>query len=258
MKIAKKLLDFSAQRLKDDRPRALLLAAYLIFTAVSSAVCFFGGQIRNGLLPLCYAAVFLLLTAVAECLGGIRCGKVFLTVLYCIPVGGILGTCFDLYTHLVHLDTLLHLISGFVFAALGYGISEALTRRSGKNRVMSLLLAICFSLAVALCWELLEWGLTVLTNGDMLEDTVIRDIRSYLLSGSHNESVDILGIDKTVIYYSGGEYVIDGYLDVGLTDTLTDMLVCFIGDVIFLLVAIFGCLSGKDVMRFVAPVAADD
>ncbi len=258
MKIAKKLLDFSAQRLKGDRLRALMLSVYLLFTAVSSAVCFFGGQIRNGLLPLGYAAVFLLLTAVAECYGGIRCGKVFLTVLYCIPVGGILGTCFELYALLPHFDTLLHLVSGFVFAALGYGIAEALTRRSGKNKVMSLLFALCFSLAIALCWELFEWGLTVLTNGDMLEDTVIRDIRSYLLSGSHNESVDILGIDKTVIYYSGGEYVIDGYLDVGLTDTLTDMLVCLIGNIPFSLAAIFEWLSGKAVMRYVAPVAVDN
>ena len=255
--MSKKLLHFSAERLKHDRARVFMLAAYLLFTVASSAVCFSMGMIRNGLLPLGYAAVFLLLTSIAECFCGLRCGKLFLAVLYFIPIGGILGTCFELYSIFPWFDTLLHIVSGWIFAALGFGIAETVTQRSGKNWLMSLGFAVCFSLSVALCWELFEWGLTAITGGDMLEDSIIKDIHSYLLSGSHNSSVDILGIEKTVIYYSGGEYVIDGYLDVGLFDTLTDMLVCFLGDALFALFAVFGTLTGKNVIKYIAPTSSD-
>ncbi len=256
MEIAKKIVNFAAERLRSDKIRCVMLALYLLFTVAASAVCFSQGRVRNGLLPLAYAALFLLATLLSEYFGKIRCGKIFLAILYFVPVGGILGTCFELYTLVPFFDTLLHIVSGFIFAALGYVVALRLCR--GGSPAMCLLFALCFSLAVALLWELFEWGLTVLTSGDMLEDSIVRDIRSYFLSGSHNEAVELLGIEKTVIYHSGGEYVVDGYLDIGLTDTLTDMLVCLLGDLAFLAVALLERPLGRGLLRFVAPTVAED
>ena len=251
MKIAKKLAHFSAERLKRDKTLAVLLTLYIAFTVCASIICFCQGRERNGLLPLAYAALLLLATLLAECYGGIRCGKLFLSVMYFIAVGGILGTCFEFYSMIPAFDTLLHTVSGFIFAALGYVIAQKLTK--GSSPIMSLLFALCFSLAVALMWELFEWGLTLLMRGDMLEDTFVYEIRSYLLSGSHNEAVELLDIEKTQIYHSGGVYEIEGYLDLGGIDTLTDMLVCFVGDIIFALVALVGKITHRDLLKYFVP-----
>ncbi len=104
-------------------------------------------------------------------------------------------------------------------------------------------------------WELFEWALTVLMNGDMQEDTLVTDIRSYFLAGSHNVPQDILDIEKTVVYYDGGRvYVIEGgYIELGLIDTLTDMLVCFIGAVVFEILCIVDLFKNTRLIRYFTP-----
>lgn len=65
---------------------------------------------------------------------------------------------------------------------------------------------------------------------DMQEDMLIDGFSSYFLMGTHNATEVIDGITQTVIYYADGTKVIlGGYLDVGLFDTLNDMLVCLMG-----------------------------
>ncbi|MPM70013.1 hypothetical protein SDC9_116963 [bioreactor metagenome] len=73
------------------------------------------------------------------------------------------------------------------------------------------------------------------THTDMQKDTVITDIYTVSLDPTQsNETVAIKGIDKTLIETSDGKFVIlDGYLDVGLIDTMEDLFVNFIGAAVF-------------------------
>ena len=151
-------------------------------------------------------------------------------------------------------DTFLHTVSGFIFAAFGYSVMERVLIRTDENsrRIASLIFAFAFSLALAVLWEMFEWGSTVFLSGDMQEDSIVNSIRSYFLSGSHNNALVLDGITETVIHHSGGTYVIDGYLDLGLQDTLVDMLVCVIGALVFLTLGIIdsGKCDGKLVTLF--------
>ena len=55
-----------------------------------------------------------------------------------------------------------------------------------------------------------------------------------------NKAIVINDINKTVIYSSSGETVIEGgYLDLGLNDTMKDLIVNFVGAAVF---SIFGYL----------------
>ena len=254
VKTFKNVFFHATGKLKNDKLRFILFIGYLIFTLFSAVYFFTLGQIRNGLLPVAYAALFIVMLAIFEYFLKMDAGNLFLVILFSVPVGGILGTCYEFYMLIPFFDTLLHTISGFIFAALGYSLMERLLlKHAVRSRLISVLFALCFSLAIALLWELFEWLLTTLMNGDMLEDTVVYNIRSYLLSGSHNETVDLLDISKTVIYHSGGAYELEGYLDLGGLDSLVDMSVCLAGAVAFGILSLASHLAKKDIVPYFAP-----
>lgn len=111
------------------------------------------------------------------------------------------------------------------------------------------LVAFCFSMTIGVVWEFLEYGLDVYTNTDTQKDVLVKDISSvYLNDEEANKVLQINNIDRTVIYYEeDGEeksmVIQNGYLDIGLHDTMDDMWVNFIGAVVF---SIIGLLYIKD------------
>ena len=72
---------------------------------------------------------------------------------------------------------------------------------------------------------------------DMQKDTVVKKISSVTLNPSgKNKAIVVSSIGKTVIYDENGyilETIDGGYLDIGLNDTMKDLLVNFIGAVVF-------------------------
>ncbi|MBR7116478.1 MAG: hypothetical protein IKC87_02080 [Clostridia bacterium] len=205
--------------------------------------------------------LFIPIIPMAEYLMGIRLGAPFCVMVLSIAVGSILGTPFDMYTAFPHLDTILHGLSGFVFALFGFGVAERFFGRAeqGKKLVGTVLFGLCFSLAVAVFWEIHEYLCTVLLDMEMMDDSYVFDIKSFVLGGSRAEPVVIDGITKTVIYYGDGEtFVMNGYLDLGLIDTLADMIICTVGAVAF---SIFGVITGikcPKVLRSLVPCAPCD
>lgn len=251
-----RLFDYTKQSLRSERGRLVFFLLYFAFTAFSAVYFFTIGHIRNAFLPIGYAALFTVLLFVFECFLKIECPMPFILVLFFVPIGGILGTCYDFYTIIPFFDSVLHTVSGFIFAVLGYVIMERiLMRNDKKSRLAMLLFAFAFSLAVALLWEMFEWLLTSLMNGDMQEDSLVNSIHSYLLSGTHSGTVNITDIEKTVIIYDGGkEYLINGgYMDLGVFDTLLDMLVCLFGACVHFVLGVIELLCGKKILTPFTP-----
>ena len=71
----------------------------------------------------------------------------------------------------------------------------------------------------------------MLFEKDMQKDTVITAIHSGLISGKPNVIMHIRDITSTVV--NGENLGINGYLDIGLIDTMKDLLVNFVGAVVF-------------------------
>ena len=65
----------------------------------------------------------------------------------------------------------------------------------------------------------------------MQKDTWIQEINTVSLSGSTGEVVKISPVERVSI--NNGEIILDGYLDIGLFDTMEDLFVTFIGAVAF-------------------------
>ena len=132
-------------------------------------------------------------------------------------------------------DSLLHTVNGFICAGVGFGLTDILNRSERVKLSLSpmfvCLFSFCFSMTVGVVWVFFEFGADMLFEKDMQKDTVITAIHSGLISGKPNVIMHIRDITSTVV--NGENLGINGYLDIGLIDTMKDLLVNFVGAVVF-------------------------
>lgn len=163
-----------------------------------------------------------------------------LVILLFIFGAQILGELQNYYAQYPYWDTMLHAVNGFVCAAFGFSLMDILTRnRQEKFRLSPWyvsLVAFCFSMTVGVLWEFFEYGMDILFLTDMQKDTVIRSIASTALSAdgevAHWREI-------TAVTVNGYRLPADGYLDIGLHDTMADLLVNFVGAAVFSLLGYF-------------------
>lgn len=158
----------------------------------------------------------------------------------------ILGEIANFYGHIPIWDTMLHTVTGFLAAAVGFGTIDLLNTHSKRINMTPLFVALvsfCFSMTVGVLWEFGEYSVDRLLKFDTQKDRIITEISSVKLNpDGANEEVKINGISYTIIFDEEGNELarIDGgYLDIGLRDTMKDMLVNMLGAVVF---SMFGFL----------------
>lgn len=156
----------------------------------------------------------------------------------------VLGEIQNFYGVFKHFDTVLHTLNGFLCAAVGFSLIDLCNNNSEKFNLSPLYLTIvafCFSMTIGVLWEFLEYSIDKVMLSDMQKDKLVTKISSVWLNpdGKH-KAIIVDNINKTIIYSDSGETVIEGgYLDLGLNDTMKDLIVNFVGAVVF---SIFGYL----------------
>lgn len=171
-------------------------------------------------------------------------------VLMFIFAAEILGEISSFYMRVPHWDTMLHTINGFMFAAIGFATVDVLNKSSKVKFNLSpfylAIMAFCFSMTVGVLWEFFEFGMDVIFRTDMQKDTVINTIASVSFDTSLTNTAYVYSdIVDTVLITAGGEriylsnYGVNGYLDIGVIDTMKDLLVNFIGAIVFSIIGYF-------------------
>ena len=180
-------------------------------------------------------------------------------ILLFIFASEILGEIASFYIHFPYWDTILHTLSGFLCAALGLSLVEILNRDERlKFQLSPLFMAIvafCFSMTIGVLWEFFEFGMDTMFRLDMQKDTVITSISSTYIDPTHsNKRIPIKEIEEVMI--NGEDLDVGGYLDIGLIDTMEDLLVNFIGAITFAVLG-FVYLKHKDkrLMENLVPTA---
>lgn len=151
-------------------------------------------------------------------------------------MGPLLGEVYQLYYSTSWWDKLLHCTGGVVFAMLGAHLGSMLTHHEGNYQLCAVL-ALCFSMAVSVTWEFFEYGSDVLLGTDMQNDTVVTSLCSYELGESAGFTGKIDDIQEVTV--NGEPLPFQGYLDIGLHDTMQDMLVETCGALLFALIYLF-------------------
>lgn len=143
-------------------------------------------------------------------------------VLYAI--GPMLGQCHNFYYTISWWDKLLHICGGVMFAIVGFYLYEFMSREK-KNLLLCVVFALCFSIALAAVWEFFEFGCDRLLGTDMQDDTLITAIHSYMLDDRLGVTGSIENISAVLV--DGAP--LPGYIDIGLLDTMLDMLLETLG-----------------------------
>ncbi len=168
-----------------------------------------------------------------------------IVILLFIFAAEILGEIGSFYTYISWWDTMLHTVNGFLMAAIGFALVDFLNDHPrfhfSLSPVFVAFFAFCFSMTVGVVWEFFEFGMDALTATDMQKDTLIPAFSSVQLNPAGiNDPIPLHGITETVIRHADGTTVITGgYLDVGLCDTVKDLIVNCIGAVVFSVVGYF-------------------
>ncbi len=154
-------------------------------------------------------------------------------------------------------DTMLHTTSGFLCAAVGFSLIDILNRDSrikfNLSPVYVAIVAFCFSMTIGVLWEFFEFGADRLLHLDMQKDTVVHTITSVSLDETNqNRPVTITDIHSVQV--DGQDLGFDGYLDIGLYDTMEDLFVNFVGAVTFSVIGYFylkKCGKGRFARQFI-------
>lgn len=161
-------------------------------------------------------------------------------ILVFIFAAEILGEISEFYLMFPFWDTVLHTLNGFLAAAIGFSMVDLLNRsertKFNLSPLFMAIVAFCFSMTIGVVWEFFEFGMDQIAGYDMQKDTVLHTIRSVTLDPEgRNVPYVISGITETAV--NGQELGVGGYLDIGLIDTMRDLIVNFIGALIF---SVFG------------------
>ena len=109
------------------------------------------------------------------------------------------------------------------------------------------LVAFCFSMTIGVLWEFGEYAADRYLELDMQKDRIVQKISSVKLNEEgKNDPIVIDNINKTEIYSNNNQDITTingGYLDLGINDTMKDLIVNFIGAIIF---SVLGFLYIKD------------
>ena len=247
---------YAVERLKKARVFAVLLGAFILFSLASFVWFAVVHQIRNMLMALLCAVLVLPVGLGPEYLLHMRMPTAVTVMLLVLAAGGILlGPCFDFYFLIPSWDDFLHTLSGFLFSCFGCAVMCAVVQpKDGKRFAFCVVMGMMACLAVLLLWEMVEYAGTTFLAVDMQEDCLVDGFHSFFLAGTHSHVVEVDNITKTVIYYGNGQVLeLDGYLDLGLIDTLNDLLVGVIGAVVFGVSMAFDRLSKGRLHRWLLP-----
>lgn len=159
----------------------------------------------------------------------------------------ILGEINAYYTKIPFWDTILHTLNGFLAAAVGFSLVLILNKNEKIIFALSpayvAIVAFCFSMTIGVCWEFIEFGCDHLFNLDMQKDTVVHMISSVKLNHAAQKPVIIRHIHHVTV--NGKDLGVDGYLDLGLIDTMKDLFVNFIGALVFSIIGYFTLRGDK-------------
>lgn len=165
---------------------------------------------------------------------------IFLLFVFAVTI---LGGINNFYIIFSVFDKILHTVHGFCCCALGLGLIEMMikTNISKSIVIFKVFLALCFSMTIGIFWEFFEFSCDLSFKSDMQKDTFVSTMKSVALDATKENTVIVLDdIKKVEITYSNNKKEkLKGYLDIGLIDTIGDLIVNFIGALTFSFLAYF-------------------
>ena len=235
----------------------LVLRGLVIFTLIRQLLM---GNFNNAFLCALTLVLFIIPAVIEKKFNLALPDALQIIILLFIYSAEILGEINEFYILIPHWDTILHTLNGFLCAAVGFSTIDILNQKEFFHATMSpffvALVAFCFSMTIGVMWEFFEFGADQILRYDMQKDVIVDTISTVKLDPEgKNKAVIINDIEKTIIQSKDKdgnikETVIEGgYLDSGINDTMQDLIVNFIGAVVFSILGLL-YIRNRDKYKF--------
>ena len=141
------------------------------------------------------------------------------------------GEVLGMYLRTPFWDSSLHFIWGILAAVIGYAMPNLLGRRDGLSRALpraaAVLLSVSFAMLTAVLWEFVEYFVDLWFHADMQKDSWVTVIHSVMLQPDGTNRAYSEQIRSVIV--NGDPW--PAYLDIGLKDTMQDLLWTFVGSI---------------------------
>lgn len=226
--------------MKTAKKRTKVEIVLILLVMISITRQFFLGSYHNMFLGILTLILFMIPKLIEQKLGVSIPAGLETVILIFIFSAEILGEINAFYVKIPVWDTILHTTNGFLMAAIGFALIDIFNRSEKFSIRMSpyfvAFFAFCFSMTVGVLWEFFEFSMDWFFQTDMQKDWILPAISSVKLNpDGANDPVKVV-IESVMI--NGEEWNLGGYLDVGIVDTMKDLIVNFIGAVVFSVIGI--------------------
>ena len=221
-----------------NRTRVQMVLTMLVIVSIIRQ--FFLGNYHNMFLGILTLILFMVPQFIDKKLGVTIPVGLETVILIFIFSAEILGEINAFYVKIPVWDTILHTTNGFLMAAIGFALIDLFNRSDRFSIKMSpyfvAFFAFCFSMTVGVLWEFFEFSMDQFFGLDMQKDWIVTAINSVKLNPT-GANVPI-HVDVQSVVINGEQWNLGGYLDIGLIDTMKDLIVNFIGAVVFSVIGI--------------------
>ena len=229
------------QQIKERKGVALVYFILRLLVILSMIHCFFEREYESFFLCILTLILFTVPTMLERRMRIDIPDTLEIIILLFIYAAEILGEIRSFYIYFPNWDTVLHTLNGFLAAAIGFALVDILNEEESVSMRLSpvtmAIVAFCFSMTIGVVWEFFEFGMDYFFHLDMQKDTILHSIHSVDLSpgittipSSLHDITDVIIITADGSHHALG---LGGYLDIGLYDTMEDLLVNFIGAFVF-------------------------
>lgn len=213
----------------------------LVLVVLSIVRQFFQGNYHNMFMGLLTLILFMIPKIVDRKMGVSIPVGLETVILVFIFSAEILGEINAFYVKIPIWDTILHTTNGFLMAAIGFALIDIFNRSERFSIKMSpgfvAFVAFCFSMTTGVVWEFFEFGMDWFFGMDMQKDWIISVVNSVKLNpDGANVPVSVV-VESLAV--NGEDWNLGGYLDVGIVDTMKDLMVNFVGAVVFSVIGVF-------------------
>lgn len=258
-KIKKKKEDFFENYSKRNMTIYLVLRILVVLTLIRQI---FLGNWNNVFLCVLTLGLFLVPVLIDKKFNIQLPDALQVIILLFIYSAEILGEINEYYIVIKHWDTMLHTLNGFLCAAIGFSLIDILNRKEFFHATMSAafvaLVAFCFSMTIGVLWEFFEYGMDTMFLTDMQKDRIVTTVSTVNLHpDGKNKPIVVKDIENTIIESideNGNKVktiIEGGYLDIGINDTMKDLIVNFVGAVTFSIIGLL-YIKNKDEYKFAA------
>ena len=203
-----------------NRTRVQMVLTMLVIVSIIRQ--FFLGNYHNMFLGILTLILFMVPQFIDKKLGVTIPVGLETVILIFIFSAEILGEINAFYVKIPVWDTILHTTNGFLMAAIGFALIDLFNRSDRFSIKMSpyfvAFFAFCFSMTVGVLWEFFEFSMDWFFGLDMQKDWIVPAINSVKLNPT------------------GANIPI--HVDVQSVDTMKDLMVNFVGAVVFSVIGI--------------------